>query len=67
MTRDSQLQALIDTYEVHAMEWEMRADSLVSFAGTAGWNDKLTATVEDFRRQAEASRYLAQEARASQD
>lgn len=67
MKRDDQLQALIDTYEVHAMEWEMRADSLVSFAGTAGWNDKLTATVEDFRHQAKTCRYLAEEARASQN
>jgi hypothetical protein len=48
------------------MEWEMRADSLVAFAGTAGWNDMLTSTVEDFRHQAETCRYLAQEARASQ-
>lgn len=37
------------------------------FASGAGWNDKLTSTVEDFRRQAEACRYLAPEARASQN
>lgn len=67
MNRDNQIQALIDTYELHAMEWEMRADSVVAFAGSAGWNDKLTSTEKDFRHQAETCRYLAEEARASQD
>jgi len=65
MTRDSGVQALMDTYELHAMEWELRADSLVDFASTAGWNDKLTETVEDFRHQAATCRYLAQEVRDS--
>jgi hypothetical protein len=65
MTGNDQLQVLVDTYELHAMEWEMRADSVVDFASTAGWNDKLTSTVEDFRHQAETCRHLAEGVRES--
>lgn len=65
MTSNDELQVLIDTYEVHPMEWEARADSLVDFASSAGWNDKLTATVEKFRSQAETCRRPAREVRES--
>lgn len=63
MGDDDALLRLIDTYEALAIFQDGAADELVEQAERDGWHDDVTQAVDQYRRQAEASRYLAQEVR----